>query len=75
VFDQVVAPSITGQAPVAGDVAGFAVPPSRAAVSDCPDNLGVFCTQMLSIAPTTHTAAGIMPGGRGCPTYWWGSPG
>jgi hypothetical protein len=56
-------------------VAGFAVPPSRAAVSDCPDNLGVFCTQMLSIAPTTHTAAGIMPGGRGCPTYWWGSPG
>jgi transposase-like protein len=22
-----------------------------------------------------HTATGIMPGGRGCPTYWWGSPG
>ena len=19
--------------------------------------------------------AGIMPGERGCPTYWWGSPG
>ena len=32
-------------------------------------------TQMLSIAPATHTAAGIMPAGRGCPTYWWGSPG
>jgi hypothetical protein len=44
-------------------------------VSDCPDNPGVFCTQMLSLAPAAHTAAGIMPGGRGCPTYWWGLPG
>ncbi len=44
-------------------------------VSDCPDNLGVFCIQMLWIAPATHTAAGIMPEGRGCPTYWWGLPG
>ena len=43
--------------------------------SDCPGNLSVFCTQMLSLAATTHTAAGIMPGGRGCPTYWWGLPG
>jgi hypothetical protein len=44
-------------------------------MSDCPGTLGVFRTQMLSIAPAAHTAAGIMPGGRGCPTYWWGLPG
>ena len=33
------------------------------------------CIQMLSLAPMSHTAGGIMPGGCGCPTYWWGSPG
>jgi hypothetical protein len=27
------------------------------------------------LVPGHHTAAGIMPGGRGCPTPWWGLPG
>src|SRR5215470_5411794 len=31
--------------------------------------------QMLSLAPASHTVAGVMPGGRVGQRNWWGSPG